>query len=353
MRYERTSDERVTWTQSRTIAFLVIHFIPFLAFFTGITWFHVWLCVGLYFGRMFFVTAGYHRYFAHRAYSLNRFWQFVIALGATTSAQKGVVWWAANNRHHHRYSDQPEDIHSPLKGFWWSHVGWILSKKYKETKLDLVKDFAKFPELRWLDRYDLVPAIVLGALVLLLWGPAALFFSFFLSTIILWHGTFTINSLSHVFGRRVFVTNDSSRNSFLLALVTNGEGWHNNHHHFCSSARQGFHWWQIDVSYYGLRLLDLLGIAKNLKGVPKKIKQIRLVREGYADVGILKTRLEKAARLLVSARKKTGAYYEKRRARFERAFRAAQLHGVQMASSTRELATQLKIQTPRRRQLLS
>ena len=156
-----------------------------------------------------------------------------------------------------------------------------------------------------------------------------------------------------MFGRRVFVTNDSSRNSFLLALVTNGEGWHNNHHHFCSSARQGFHWWQIDVSYYGLRLLDLLGIAKNLRGVPKKIKQIRLVREGYADVGILKTRLEKAARLLVSARKKTGVYYEKRRVRFERAFRAAQMHGVQMASSTKELAAQLKIQVPKRRQLIS
>ena len=222
---------------------------------------------------MFGITAGFHRYFSHRTYRLGRLSQFLMAFLGQTAAQKGVLWWASNHRHHHRFSDLPEDIHSPIqRGFWWSHIGWILVPDYEETDLSRVPDLAKCPELLWLDRHPYLPTLLYGFACYLAFGWVGLFYGYFLSTALLWHGTFSINSVMHLFGRRVFPTTDASRNSFLFAVLTNGEGWHNNHHYFPGSAAQGFRWWQIDPSFYVLWLLEKVGIVRDLHRPPERLR---------------------------------------------------------------------------------
>ena len=265
----RTPDERVNWVSS--IPFLLVHVACFAVFFTGITTTSLVLLAVMFFGRSFFVTAAYHRYFSHKAYRLNRFWQFVFAFQAEASAQKGVLWWAANHRHHHRNSDTDLDVHSPRKGFWWSHVGWILSDKYNDTDLAAIKDFAQYPELRWLDKHQGMPPWIYGIAAAVIGGWSGLVVGFIWSTVLLWHSTFLVNSAAHVFGRRRYETTDTSRNSLFIALVTGGEGWHNNHHHYQASARQGFFWWEIDMTYYGLKLMSWVGIVKDLKSPPARV----------------------------------------------------------------------------------
>ena len=224
---------------------------------------------GSYFFRMFAVTAGYHRYFSHRSFKLNRFWQVVLAAFAQTSGQKGVLWWAAHHRDHHRYSDREEDLHSPVNdGFWWSHLGWILSDEYDTYNPKRVADFARFPELRWLNRYHLMPTIVYAVAIYFIGGWSAFVWGFLASTVALYHGTFLINSLAHIWGTRRFPTRDESRNNFVLAVVTMGEGWHNNHHHYMSAARQGMRWWEIDLTYYILRALSWIRITRDLREYP-------------------------------------------------------------------------------------
>jgi stearoyl-CoA desaturase (delta-9 desaturase) len=265
----RGDDERVNLRSS--IPFFLIHLLPLLAIFTGVTLTAVVLCVVTYAARMFFITAGYHRYFAHRAYRLRRFPQFVMAFGGTMAAQKGPLWWAAHHRTHHRFADTDLDVHSPQRGFFWSHVGWILCDRWGPTDYDGIKDFAKYPELRFLNRFDWIGPWALGIACFLIGGWSGLVIGFFLSTVLLWHATFCVNSLAHVFGRRVYGTDDTSRNSLLIALMTGGEGWHNNHHRYPSSARQGFRWWQVDVTYYGLRALAALGLVRGLRPVPERV----------------------------------------------------------------------------------
>ena len=263
-------ERRITFWAS--LPFFAVHAACVAAFFTGFRWTHIVLALALYYVGMFFVTAGYHRYFSHRSFKTTRAFQFVLAFMAMTSAQKGVLWWAAHHRHHHRFSDLEEDLHSPLQsGFWWSHVGWILSDKYNRTRTELIADFAKYRELRWLDKYHLVPPITLALALFLIGGWGALVWGFFIRTVMLWHGSFTINSLSHVFGRRRYPTADTSKNNWWLALLTLGEGWHNNHHHFMASARQGFFWWEIDGTYYVLKVLSWFRIVWDLRQPPAEV----------------------------------------------------------------------------------
>lgn len=215
---------------------------------------------------MFGVTAGYHRYFSHRSYKTGRIFQFLLALLAMSSAQKGVLWWAAHHRDHHRFSDTPWDVHSPVRGgFWHSHLLWILDANNDPTDLGKIKDLARFPELVWLNRHWYLPPVLLGVAVALTLGWSGLLIGFFLSTVLVWHATFTINSLAHIFGSRRYVTTDTSRNNWLLALLTLGEGWHNNHHHHMHSARQGFFWWEIDIVYYVLLALRRVGLVWDLR----------------------------------------------------------------------------------------
>ena len=252
-----------------TLPFALIHLAAFSAFWVKFHWSYLIVCLALYWVRMFFVTAGYHRYFAHRSFKTSRVFQFVIAWMAMSSSQKGVLWWAAHHRHHHRYSDTDEDLHSPtLFGFFWSHVGWFISDKYNDTRIEYIGDFAKFPELRWLNKYHLLPPVVLAVVLALIGGWGLFLWGFCLSTVLLWHGTFTINSLSHLFGSRRYITTDTSKNNFLLALVTLGEGWHNNHHHYMAAARQGFFWWEVDITYYVLKIMSWVRIVRDLRPVP-------------------------------------------------------------------------------------
>ncbi len=249
-----------------TLPFAAMHLAALAVFFFPFHWSLVAWLVGSYYLRMFAVTAGYHRFFSHRSYRMNRFWQFAIAFLAQTSAQKGILWWASHHRHHHLMSDRKADIHSAVQeGFWWSHVGWILSDQYDDYDPAAVSDFGKYPELRWLDKYHLVPAIVYAVGIFLLGGWDAFVWGFVLATVVLYHGTFFINSLSHVWGSRRFATPDESRNNFVLALLTLGEGWHNNHHFYMSSVRQGIRWWEVDVTFYVLKVMSWVGITRDLR----------------------------------------------------------------------------------------
>ena len=255
-----------------TIAFILVHLAPLAAFWTGVTTTSVILAVTLYVVRMFGVTAGYHRFFSHRSFKTSRAGQFLFALLAMSSTQKSVLWWAALHRHHHRHSDQEEDVHSPMhRGFFYSHVGWIFDKKHDSTRIDEVPDLAKYPELRFLDRHQLLPGVALGILCFLIDGWPGLFIGFFLSTVFLYHGTFFINSLAHVHGDQRYVTGDDSRNNWWLAVITLGEGWHNNHHAYQRSTRQGFRWYEIDITYYALKTMSWVGLVWDLGEPPVEV----------------------------------------------------------------------------------
>jgi len=254
------------------LPFVLVHLGCIGAVWSGLTWQAIAICVTLYWLRMFAIGAGYHRYFSHRAYSTSRVFQFVLAFLAQSSAQKSILWWAAKHRHHHLHSDTKQDVHSPRhKGFIYSHLGWIFSRKHHAADLVKVTDLARFPELMWLHRYELLPPIALGSLCFIVAGWSGLVVGFLWSTVLVYHATFCINSLAHVCGSKRYVTGDDSRNNCLLALLTMGEGWHNNHHAFQSSVRQGFKWWEIDSSYYILRALSWLGIVWGLKTPPERV----------------------------------------------------------------------------------
>jgi len=220
---------------------------------------------------MFGVGAGYHRYFSHRAFKTSRVFQFLLAVLAQCTAQRGVLWWAHHHRGHHRHSDKLPDIHSPGRwGFWHSHIGWVYDRNH-ETDYSKIHDFARYPELVMLNRLWLVPPVLFGTVCYLTMGWSGLCVVFALSVVLVCHATFAINSLSHMFGSRRFATSDDSRNNWILAIIMMGEGWHNNHHRYQSAARCGFYWWEVDVNYYMLRVLAVFGIVWDLREVPKHV----------------------------------------------------------------------------------
>ncbi len=256
--------------------FLLCHMLPLLAVFTGVSTTAVTLLVVLYVVRVFCITAGYHRLFAHRAFRVGRVTQFLFAFGGLTAVQKGPLWLAAWHRQHHRYTDSDRDPHSPIHGFWWSHIGWVLSGRYGESHLEVVPDLARFPELRFLDRHDWIGPWALGVAAWMIGGWSGLVVGFFGSTVLVWHATFLVNSAAHVFGRRRYDTSDTSRNSVAVALATMGEGWHNNHHHHPTAARQGVHWYEIDPTYAILRVLAVFGVVRDLRAPSERALQTKL-----------------------------------------------------------------------------
>lgn len=282
------NDAPMTSTQFnwvRVIPFLILHLACFAAFWTGVSTVALVTCLGLFWLRMFAITAFYHRYFAHRSYKTNRFWQFIFALLGNMSAQRGPLWWAAHHRAHHQHSDTEEDLHSPVqRGFWWSHMGWFTCDASFKTQLHRIKDFARFPELKFLDRFDSFAPLLLIVILYIAGELMAAFapgmntngaqmvvWGFVISTVILFHSTVTINSLGHIWGSRRFKTKDGSRNNGVLALLTLGEGWHNNHHRWAVSARQGFYWWEIDITYMILKAMSWVGIVHSLNPVPAHV----------------------------------------------------------------------------------
>ena len=272
----------VNW--QRIIPFFAVHLACLCVFFVGWSPVAIIMCLAMFWLRMFAITAFYHRYFSHRSFKTNRFWQFVFAVIGASAAQRGPLWWASHHRKHHKHADEENDLHSPKNGFWWSHVGWFTCEDAFKTDYSVIKDLAKFPELRFINRFDiLIPFLFATSLFLLgkfleVYYPALgttgwqmLIWGFFVSTVVLAHATFTINSLCHTWGKRRFDTKDDSRNNLFLALLTLGEGWHNNHHRFAVSARQGFYWWEIDISYYVLKMMSWVGIVHDLHPVPNRV----------------------------------------------------------------------------------
>jgi stearoyl-CoA desaturase (Delta-9 desaturase) len=278
-----TLEDRIDW--KRCIPFIVLHIGCLAVLWVGFSWTAFVVAVALYAVRMFGITAFYHRYLSHRSYRTSRLVQFLFAVLGNSSCQRGPLWWASVHRHHHTHSDEEVDVHSPRQhGFLWSHIGWLTSAKNFPTDYGRIKDFQKFPELVFLNRFDqLVPLLYGGLLWLAGWlleryapglgtnGPQLFVWGFFISTVVLLHATFCINSLAHVFGSKRFPTDDDSRNNLLLALVTLGEGWHNNHHRYASAARQGFYWWEIDISYYLLKVMAWMGLIWDLRAVPQSV----------------------------------------------------------------------------------
>jgi stearoyl-CoA desaturase (delta-9 desaturase) len=281
-------DDRIDW--ARIVPFIGLHLACLAVLWVGVSWIAVLVAVLSYALRMFAITAFYHRYFSHRTFRTSRPVQFFFALVGAASTQRGPLWWAAHHRHHHKSADREEDPHSPRHGFLWSHMGWFLSRKHFATDHSQIPDLMKYPELRILDRYDLLVPVVyaigmffLGVVLNALFpalgtsGWQMLIWGYFISTVVLIHVTLTINSLAHVWGRRRYATSDDSRNNWFLALLTLGEGWHNNHHHYPGSARQGFYWWEIDISYYVLRMMSWVGLVRDLKSVPEVIRRARRI----------------------------------------------------------------------------
>ncbi|MFY9342556.1 MAG: acyl-CoA desaturase [Planctomycetota bacterium] len=287
----RLPGERISWR--RIWPFLLLQACCGLVFLVGWSPVAVIVCAALYLVRMFGITAFYHRYFSHRTFRAGRVVQFLGALLGASATQRGPLWWAAHHRKHHRFSDTPQDVHSPhAHGFWWSHIGWIAARRNYKTDLSQVPDLARFPELRLLDRFDLVvPLLLLGSMLGLGWlleavapqlGTNALqmgVWGFCISTTLLFHVTASVNSLAHLLGKRVWPTKDKSKNSFVLALLTLGEGWHNNHHWCPGTVRQGFRWWEVDISYYTLRVMALLGLVSELNPMPARARcPVRRIR---------------------------------------------------------------------------
>jgi stearoyl-CoA desaturase (delta-9 desaturase) len=282
------TENQIDWP--RVIPFVALHLACFGIIYVGFSWFALLFALVLYVVRMFAITAFYHRYFAHKAFKTSRIGQFIFAVLGASAVQRGPLWWASHHRNHHAHSDELVDAHSPHQhGFLWSHIGWFLSRANFSTKYDRVKELARFPELRFLDRFDIIIPTALGASIYAL-GEALLItaphfdtnglqlfvWGFILSTVLLYHGTFCVNSLAHVWGKRRYATRDHSRNNAFIAFITLGEGWHNNHHHFPGAAKQGFYWWEIDFTYYGLKVLAALGIIWDLKTVPNAIKNAHI-----------------------------------------------------------------------------
>ena len=274
------SGERIVWREGWPL--LLMHLGCLGVLWTGASPAALVVCIVLYFLRVFALTGGYHRYFSHHAFQTSRVFQFILAALGASAAQRGPLWWASHHRYHHRFADREEDVHSPARhGFWWAHIGWLLCPKYAQPKLELIQDFAKYPELRFLDAH---PYVAPGVLALLLYfagealkpaggasGVGFLVWGFFISTVLVYHVTFCINSVLHMTGRRRYETADTSRNHWLLALFSMGEGWHNNHHRYAVAARQGFFWWEIDLTYYVIWLLARIGVVWDLREPPRKI----------------------------------------------------------------------------------
>jgi len=286
---------RIDWL--RSMPFFALHLGCLAVIWVGWSWPAVAVAVLLYAVRVFALTAFYHRYFSHRAFKTSRWFQCVGAILGLAAIQRGPLWWAAHHRKHHRHSDDPEDLHSPYHGgFWWSHIGWFLTKEHFKKNLHEIKDFTKYPELRFLDHYEMLVPVTMGIGLYLLgeglamwkpeWGCTGLqmfVWGFLISTVAVYHVTYTINSLCHLLGRRRYQTRDQSRNNLVLALLTFGEGWHNNHHRYPSSARQGFFWWEIDITYYTLVVLSWFGLVWDLRPVPQHVLTEHQQREAQSQ----------------------------------------------------------------------
>lgn len=276
---------------SRIIPFIALHVACLAVFYVGYSHTALLVMVISYLIRMFAITAFFHRFFSHKTFKTFPWVQVVFAIIGTSATQRGPLWWAAHHRNHHRHSDQDADVHTPGKGFWESHMLWFLRKKNFPTNHGQVKDLTAVKSLYWIDRYDMLFPVLYGLFLYLLgsWVAASypslgtsggqfLVWGYFISTVLLAHVTFSINSIAHLIGKRDYQTNDNSKNNFVLAVLTLGEGWHNNHHCAPGSIRQGFKGWQIDISFYVLKCMEWCGLIWDVKYPNQQMLNKKLIK---------------------------------------------------------------------------
>jgi stearoyl-CoA desaturase (Delta-9 desaturase) len=255
--------------------FWIVQVSALLAFAVPFTWAMLGLWAISHFLRAIGLTLTFHRYFAHRAFQMNRGARFVWAFIGTAAMQKGPLWWAGHHVNHHKYADRDGDPHSPMvSGFYYAHIGWFLNDTKHDTlepSNPVIRDFGKAAELALLEKFFIVPPIMLAASMYLIGGWAWLVYGFCLPTMTLAHATFCINTVNHMFGSRRFETVDESRNNAFTAFFAVGEGWHNNHHRFQRAARNGFYWWEYDLTWYTIRAMAALGLVWDMQPVPDRI----------------------------------------------------------------------------------
>ena len=262
-------DEKLNKT---TTAVLVLLHLGALAALFCFSWrnlavavFLYWVTVGLG------ISLGYHRLHTHRSYKVPRWLEYFFAICGASTLEGGPIFWVATHRIHHQLSDKEGDPHSPRDGAWWSHVGWILvgEAKHNNTRLmsKYAPDLGKQPFYVWLNNYHWLPAVILAALLTAIGGLPLMLWGVCLRIVVGLHATWLVNSATHMWGRRRFATRDDSRNNWWVALLTFGEGWHNNHHAHPTSARHGLTWYEFDPSWLQIRLLRALGIAKSVRAV--------------------------------------------------------------------------------------
>ena len=276
MEYSSQSKWVLTRTEHGTltvgmIPFVLLQLSVLLLLTTHFSWAGLAVCAVSYAVRMFAITAFYHRYFSHRTFKMGRVMQFLAGLLGASATQKGPLWWAAHHRRHHKESDTPDDPHSSREGFFHSHWMWFLYEENGPVEYHRIPDLVKYPELRLLNSFWLLVPISMGGGLFLWGGWHMVVWGYFVSTFLLSTATYTINSLMHYWGKQQFFTGDDSRNHWLLAALTLGEGWHNNHHRYQASTRNGFFWYEFDITYYILKLTSLFGLVRGLTPVPEKI----------------------------------------------------------------------------------
>jgi len=253
-----------------TTVVLVLFHIGAIAAFFFFSWpaviaavFLYWMCTGLG------ISLGYHRLHTHRSYKTPLLLEYFFAVCGALTLEGGPIFWVATHRIHHQNSDKPGDPHSPRDGAWWSHIGWILvgEAKHNNTKLmsKYAPDLARHRFYVWLNDYHWLPMVVLGLLLLAIGGLPMLLWGVCLRVVFGLHATWLVNSATHMWGSRRFATRDDSRNNWWVALITFGEGWHNNHHAHPTSARHGLAWYEFDISWITLKVMKVLGIAKSVQ----------------------------------------------------------------------------------------
>ena len=257
------------------VVFWVVQCSAFLIFFISFSWTFLALWAVSHFLRAIGLTLAFHRYFAHRSFQMNRTARFVWSFIGTAAMQKGPLWWAGHHVNHHRYADRDGDPHSPMvSGIYYAHIGWFLNDARHdrlEASNPVMRDFSKAPEIVWLNKNFWAPPLLLAIAMFLIGGMPWLIWGFCVPTMTLAHATFAINTVNHMFGSRRFDTIDESRNNLVTAFFAVGEGWHNNHHRYQRSARNGFYWWEFDPTWYVIRLMQMIGLVWDVKTVPHRI----------------------------------------------------------------------------------
>ncbi len=259
--------QRLNWLT--TVVLILLHMGAVAALFMfswrvlAVTAFLYWMTIGLG------ISMGYHRLHTHRSYRVPLLLEYFFAVCGSLTLEGGPIFWVATHRLHHQKSDLPGDPHSPRDGAWWSHVGWILlgETNHNNTRVlsKYAPDLAKHKFYVWLNNYHWVPLTVLGVLLFAIGGLPLFLWAGCLRVVVGLHSTWLVNSATHMWGRRRFETRDDSRNSWWVALLTFGEGWHNNHHAHPTSARHGLAWYEIDHSWILISIFRFFGIAKSVK----------------------------------------------------------------------------------------